>query len=99
MLFSSLNQHSRGLASGEAVEWLEQYGHNSLLEAKPNTLLVVMLVFTGKANVYLVREHHTFWKSPPSRWRLPGMLEDVIIIGILAIHGFICDHSAFVLFW
>lgn len=51
------------------------------------TLMFVMLVFTGQANVYLVRERQHFWKSVPSRWMLLGTLADVILVGIFASQG------------
>jgi H+-transporting ATPase len=51
------------------------------------TLMFVMLVFTGQANVYLVRERQHFWKSRPSRWMLLGTLADVILVAVLASQG------------
>jgi hypothetical protein len=40
--------------------------------AQLQTLIFVMLVFTGLGNVYLVRECHHFWQSRPSRWLMSG---------------------------
>lgn len=51
------------------------------------TLMFVMLVFTGQANVYLVRERQHFWESTPSRWMLLGTLVDVILVGFFASQG------------
>jgi H+-transporting ATPase len=51
------------------------------------TLMFVMLVFTGQANVYLVRERQHFWKSAPSRWMVFGTSMDVIAVTILATQG------------
>jgi H+-transporting ATPase len=51
------------------------------------TLMFVMLVFTGQANVYLVRERHHFWNSRPSRWMLLGTLADIILVLIFASQG------------
>jgi H+-transporting ATPase len=51
------------------------------------TLMFIMLVFTGQANVYLVRERRHFWKSTPSRWMLLGTLADIVIVSILATQG------------
>lgn len=51
------------------------------------TLMFVMLVFTGQANVYIVRERHQFWRSAPNRWILLGTAADVIIVCILATQG------------
>jgi H+-transporting ATPase len=63
---------------------------NNLLHlpiAQMQTLMFVMLVFTGQVNVYLVRERRPFWKSLPSRWMLLGTTMDVIVISILASQG------------
>jgi len=51
------------------------------------TLMFVMLVFTGQANVYIVRERQHFWNSMPSRWMLLGTLADIILVGIFASQG------------
>jgi H+-transporting ATPase len=51
------------------------------------TLMFVMLVFSGQANVYLVRERHHFWNSRPSRWMLLGTLVDIVLVGIFASQG------------
>lgn len=51
------------------------------------TLMFIMLVFTGQANVYLVRERHHFWNSLPSRWMLLGTLADIILVGLFASQG------------
>ncbi len=51
------------------------------------TLMFVMLVFTGQANVYLVRERQHFWKSLPSHWMLLGTVADVVFVSIFASRG------------
>ncbi len=51
------------------------------------TLIFVMLVFTGQGNVYLVRERHHFWKSVPSRWLLVASLLDILGVGVLSTQG------------
>ncbi len=51
------------------------------------TLIFVMLVFSGQANVYLVRERRHFWQSLPSRWMLLGTTLDVIVISLMAAQG------------
>ena len=51
------------------------------------TLIFVMLVFTGQGNVYLVRERSHFWKSVPSRWLLLASLLDIVVVGILSTQG------------
>ncbi len=66
------------------------YIANNLLHlplGQMQTLMFVMLVFTGQANVYLVRERHHFWNSRPSRWMLLGTLADIILVGIFASQG------------
>ena len=55
--------------------------------AQLQTWMFVMLVFTGQANVYLVRERRHFWKSRPSRWMLVGTLADIILVSIMATQG------------
>ncbi len=55
--------------------------------AQMQTLMFVMLIFTGQANVYVVRERHHLWGSAPSRWMLLGTLADVILASALATQG------------
>jgi H+-transporting ATPase len=55
--------------------------------AQLQTWMFVMLVFTGQANVYLVRERRHFWKSMPSRWMVIGTLADIVIVSIMATQG------------
>jgi H+-transporting ATPase len=59
------------------------------------TLMFVMLVFTGQINVYLVRERRHFWKSVPSRWMILGTVLDVIVVSILATQGFLMTAIPF----
>ncbi len=51
------------------------------------TLVFVMLVFTGHGMVYLVRERHHFWNSAPSRWMIISSVADVIVVCLLATRG------------
>jgi len=51
------------------------------------TLLFVMLVFSGQANVYLVRERSHFWRSPPSRWLVFSTIVDILVVSLLASQG------------
>jgi H+-transporting ATPase len=51
------------------------------------TLIFVMLVFTGQGNVYLVRERSHFWKSVPSRWLMVASLLDILGVGVLSTQG------------
>jgi H+-transporting ATPase len=68
------------------------YAANQLLHlpvAQMQTLMFVMLVFSGQANVYMVRERHHFWNSTPSRWMILGTVMDIIIVSILATQGYL----------
>lgn len=65
--------------------------------AQMQTLMFVMLVFTGQANVYLVRERRHFWKSLPSRWMILGTLLDVIVVSLLATQGWLMAAIPFYL--
>jgi H+-transporting ATPase len=51
------------------------------------TLIFVMLVFTGLGNVYLVRERRHFWHSRPGKWLLLASVLDLIIVIIMASQG------------
>jgi H+-transporting ATPase len=46
-----------------------------------------MLVFSGQATVYMVRERRHFWNSRPSRWLLASSLLDVLIVSLMATQG------------
>jgi H+-transporting ATPase len=51
------------------------------------TLVFVMLVFTGQSNVYLVRERDHLWHSLPSRWLMLSSVADVMAVSFLATKG------------
>jgi H+-transporting ATPase len=51
------------------------------------TFVFVMLVFTGQANVYLIRERGHFWRSRPSLWLALSTIADVIVVSLLAAQG------------
>jgi H+-transporting ATPase len=51
------------------------------------TLIFLMLVFSGQATVYVVRERHHFWKSYPVRWMLLATAGDIAVVSVLAIGG------------
>jgi len=53
------------------------------------TLIFTMMVFTGQANVYLIRERGHFWKSRPSKILLVSTLIDIFIIIMIVIKGWI----------
>ena len=55
--------------------------------AQLQTLLFLMLVFSGQGTVYLVREHGHFWASRPSRWLIVASAADIVIVSALAVHG------------
>ena len=51
------------------------------------TMVFVMLVLTGQANVYLVRERRHFWRSQPGRALVLSSLADLLVIGFMASRG------------
>lgn len=51
------------------------------------TLMFVMLVFTGQATVYVVRERDRFWSSRPVGWLLLATVADVVVISAFAAGG------------
>jgi H+-transporting ATPase len=51
------------------------------------TLMFVMLVFTGQATVYLVRERGRLWTSRPGGWLVLATCVDVVIVTALATTG------------
>ena len=51
------------------------------------TLVFLMLVFSGQGVVYLVREHGHFWASRPSLWLAVASAADIGIVSALAING------------
>ncbi len=51
------------------------------------TLVFIMLVFTGQGMVYLVRERHHFWNSAPSGWMMLSSIIDVGMVCLMARRG------------
>jgi H+-transporting ATPase len=51
------------------------------------TLVFLLLVFTGQGNVYLVRERKRFWHSLPSRWLLLSSAADIVVVSLMATIG------------
>jgi len=51
------------------------------------TLIFLMLVFTGQGNVYLVRTSRHLWQSRPSGWLLLASVLDVVAVSVLAVQG------------
>jgi H+-transporting ATPase len=59
------------------------------------TLIFVMLVFSGQATVYMVRERRHFCSSRPSRWLLTSSLLDVLIVSVMATQGILMAPIGF----
>ena len=55
--------------------------------AQTQTLVFVMLVATGQATVYLVRERRHLWASRPSTWMLVATGLDVVTVATFAQRG------------
>lgn len=74
------------LALSFSIFW---YAHTVLQLPLANlqTLLFVMLVYSGQGTIYLVRERKHFWHSMPSKWMLIGTALDIIVVGLLASLG------------
>ena len=51
------------------------------------TLVFLMLVFTGQGNVYLVRERNRLWHSLPSRWLMLSSAADIVVVSLMATSG------------
>jgi H+-transporting ATPase len=51
------------------------------------TLIFLMLVFTGQGNVYLVRTSRHLWQSRPSHWLLLASSLDIVVVSLLATQG------------
>jgi H+-transporting ATPase len=51
------------------------------------TLVFVMLVFTGQSNIYLVRERNHLWHSRPSDWLMLSSAADLFVVSLLATKG------------
>ncbi len=66
--------------------WLAR-GVFGLTLHETQTLIFLMLVFSGQATVYVVRERGHFWKSRPVGWLLTATGFDVIVVSALAVGG------------
>ncbi|MHB8142909.1 MAG: plasma-membrane proton-efflux P-type ATPase [Thermoleophilia bacterium] len=51
------------------------------------TLVFVLLVFTGQGTIYLIRERRNFWRSRPSRWLVLSSALDIAVVSFLSIEG------------
>src|SRR5207237_3182061 len=80
-----------GLALGVVAEsFLDLALARNILHLPPTqvrTLMFTMLVFTGQATVYLVRERGRFWASRRATILLAASAGDVVAIAALAVSG------------
>jgi H+-transporting ATPase len=82
-------------ALGVAVPWLGFAFATYLVgrdvlglgQAPTQTLVFVMLVATGQATIYLVRERRHLWASRPSWWMLSATVADLVVVTVLAARG------------
>ncbi len=51
------------------------------------TLMFLLLVFTGQGTVYLVRERRYFWHSRPGPWLVLASVADITAVSLLATQG------------
>lgn len=51
------------------------------------TLIFLLLVFSGQGTVYLVRSRRHFWHSAPSHWLLLASAADIAVVSVLATRG------------
>jgi len=59
------------------------------------TLIFLMLVFSGQATVYVVRERAQFWRSRPVRWLGVATAADVTVVSALAVSGTLMTSLGF----
>lgn len=76
------------------VLWLSR-GVLGLTWPQTQTVVFLMLVFSGQATVYVVRERHHFWKSHPVAWLPVATTLDVIVVSTLALDGILMTPVAF----
>jgi len=75
------------LVEAGVVLWLSETGPLHLSSAQIPTVIFLMLVFSGQATVYVVRESRAFWRSRPSNLLLTATGADVVVVSLLAIMG------------
>ena len=68
-----------------------------LLLPQLQTLMFVMLVFTGQGAIYLIRERNHLWSSLPSYWLIMSSIVDILIVTIFATHGILMTAISFFL--
>jgi len=62
--------------------------------AQAQTLIFLMLVFSGQATVYVVRERDRFWRSRPAPWLMAATIFDVVVVTLLAWRGVLMTSLA-----
>lgn len=72
---------------GALILWLSMSGPFHLTPAQIPTAVFLMLVFSGQATIYVVRERHAFWRSMPGRLVLAASGADVIVVSLAALTG------------
>jgi len=63
--------------------------------AQLQTLIFAMLVFTGQANVYLVRARGHFWKTRPGNALMLSTIGDVLLVILFASQGILMEPIGF----
>jgi H+-transporting ATPase len=66
--------------------WLAR-GVFAMTWPETQTFIFLMLVFSGQATVYVVRERDRFWTSRPVGWLFLATAGDVIVVSALAVGG------------
>jgi H+-transporting ATPase len=73
--------------------WLAR-GVFHLSWSQTQTLIFLMLVFSGQATVYVVRERDHFWRSRPVIWLVLATCADVAAVTALAVAGILMTPIA-----
>ena len=61
------------------------------------TLVFLLLVFSGQGLVYLLRTEEHFWSSRPGRWLLTASVVDIVVVGVMAVRGLLMAPLALTL--
>ncbi len=59
--------------------------------AQLQTLIFTMLIFTGQANIYLVRERGHFWKTRPGNALILSTIGDAFVVILFATQGILME--------
>ncbi len=88
---AQLVRSSMVLASALLVEsFLVLYGAHSLLSltwSQVQTVVFLMLVFSGQTTIYVIRGQRHFWDSAPSRPLWMASVADIILVSVMASLG------------